>query len=145
MRRTKSRPLPAVTNAPNHPIAQRVSRPVFRPYRGGLVIIGQRRGLLAPNRPHVESPEPLGGAIRDKRIPLSPIRSVRREAGPLALLGVRSAGTARARWKDIRLHDGLRPERPGGMMAYQIFLRPRWASERAASLGWRRGSTRETT
>jgi hypothetical protein len=30
--------------------------------------------LLAPNRPHVESLELLGSAIRDERIPLSPIR-----------------------------------------------------------------------
>ena len=38
------------------------------------------------------------------------------------------------------MQEGLRFEidRP-------IFVRPRWASWRAASLGWRRGSTRETT
>jgi hypothetical protein len=38
------------------------------------------------------------------------------------------------------MQDGLRFEidRP-------IFVRPRWASWRAESLGWRRGSTRETT
>src|SRR2546425_571294 len=71
MRTTRSRLLPAVTNAPNHPMAQRVSRAVFRRYRVGLVVVGQGRDLPAPNRPHVESLEPLDGAIRDDLLSLT--------------------------------------------------------------------------